>query len=105
MALIPLKQTVTITPPGVTDEWGNSVAGAPYTLKARVDEYVKEVVNAAGDEVLAGFEITFNKIPDITYDHTIEYTDELGVTIKRKPIRIERVRMPNGKATLTAVYC
>ena len=105
MALIPLKQTITVVPPGIRDEWGNSVRGVPYTLKARVDEVTATVQNQVGDEVLSGFTIMLDKLADLSYDHEIIFTNELGVTIKRKPIKIEPIRMINGKAALTTVYC
>lgn len=105
MALIPLKQTVHINRPGETDEWGEVITEPQrFPVKCRVDERSQVVQNQLGDEVVSGAEITFDKLADIRYTDLIEYTNELDVTIKRNPIRIEPVRMINGKATLTAVY-
>ena len=104
MAMIPMKQSVTIQRKGVKDEWGEEItAPTSFTLKCRVDERTQVVQNQLGDEVVSGMEILFNKLPDVRYDDVIEYTNELGVTIKRTPIKIEPVRMINGKPTLTAV--
>lgn len=105
MALIPLKQSVTIIREGETDEWGEVITPPVlFTLKCRVDEDTKIVKNSIGDEVVAGLEIVFNKLPDIRMSDFIEYTNELDVTVKRTPIKIEPVRMVNGKPALTVVY-
>ncbi|WP_019241510.1 MULTISPECIES: hypothetical protein [Bacillus] len=104
MALLPLKQTITIKREGELDEWGESTGSSTSTLKCRVDESSKVVQNSLGNEVVAGMEITLNKLADIKYGDQIEYTNELGVTILREPIRIEVVRMINGKPVLTTVY-
>ncbi|WP_252431376.1 hypothetical protein [Peribacillus butanolivorans] len=104
MAMVPMKQSVIIQRKGVADEWGEGGAVTSFTLKCRVDERTQVVQNQIGDEVVSGMEILFNKLPDVRYDDVIEYTNELGVTIKRTPIKIEPVRMINGKPTLTAVH-
>lgn len=105
MALIPLKQRIKVYPVGEKDEWGNSAEPEPYTLKARVDEETTVVQNRLGEEAVSGMTIMLDKLAAITYDDTIEYTNELGVTVKRKPIKIEPVRLPSGKPTLTTIYC
>lgn len=105
MALLPLKQTVTIKRKGETDRWGNEITPPVVkSMKCRVDEGSKLVQNQLGEEVVSGMEITFDKLADVKYTDTIEYTNELGETITRTPIRIEVVRMINGKPALTAVY-
>ncbi|MEK3776851.1 hypothetical protein MHB85_20320 [Paenibacillus sp. FSL K6-4396] len=47
--------------------------------------------------------ILLDKLPDITYDDTITYTNELGVTIARKPVAIKPRRMLSGRPVLTEV--
>ena len=105
MAMIPMKQRVTIRRAGETNDWGEGGTTTTITLKCRVDERTSVVQNTLGDEVVSGMEILFDKLPDVRYDDVIEYTNELGVTVSRSPIKIEPVRMPNGKPTMTAVYC
>lgn len=104
MAIIPLKQSVTIQRKGEPDEWGEGGVSTSFTLKCRVDERTQVVQNQLGTEVVSGMEITLDKLPDVRYDDVIEYTNELGVTIRRTPIKIEPIRMINGKPALTAVY-
>lgn len=104
MAIIPLKQRVTVHKPDITDDWGEVTAQPPITLKCRADEKTEVVVGQTGEEVVSGVSFLFDKLPNISYDDVIEFTNELGVSVKRKPVKIEPIRMINGKPTLTAVY-
>ena len=104
MALIPLKQSVLIHKPAIVDDWGEFTSLPPVSLKCRADERTDVVKNQLGAEVVSGVQLMFDKIPAITYDDVIEYKNELDVTVKRKPIKIEPIRMINGKPTLTQVY-
>lgn len=104
MAIIPLKQSATITKPGTMDDWGNGTQGETNILKCRADETVKTVVNTLGKEVVSNVSLLFDKLPNIAYDDEISYSNELGVTIKRKPVLISPIRMINGKPTLTEVH-
>lgn len=104
MAIVPLKQTITVHRGGGTDDWGYPTTGTTTEYKARVDEKTEVVQNQAGQEVVTGVQIMLDKLTDIRYSDEISYTDELGRTTKRKPVRIEPVRMINGKAVLTLVY-
>lgn len=104
MAIIPLKQRATVHKPTIVDDWGEVTAEPPSTLKCRADEKTEVVKNPQGDEVVSGVQLLFDKLPNITYDDVIEFTNEIGVAVKRKPVKIEPIRMINGKPTLTAVY-
>ncbi|MFE7820590.1 hypothetical protein ACFU1R_20535 [Priestia megaterium] len=104
MALIPLKQTATIIRQGEKDDWGNGSEPVELTLKCRAEETTATVQNQLGEESVSDVSFLFDKLPDIRYDDEISYTNELGVTVKRTPIKIKPIRMPNGKATLTQVY-
>jgi hypothetical protein len=105
MPLIPMKQTVTITPQGETDSWGNVITpSTPYTLKCRAEETTAKVQNQVGDEVVSSLTLYFDKLPNIKYDDTIEFINELGNTISGMPIKIEPVRGINGKPMMTNVY-
>lgn len=105
MAIISLKQTVIIERPGALNDWGEVIVEPTVrTLKARVDEGSTLVRNRQGEEVVATAQILLDKLADVQYDDTISYTDELGRTLREKPIKIAPIRMANGKATLTEVY-
>lgn len=104
MSLIPLKQTITVSKATVSDGWGGRVPGATLTLKARVSEETNVVTNQAGEEAVTSLRITLDKLADISYDDAITYTNELGVTVTRSPVKIEPKRGLNGKALLTEVY-
>ncbi|MBU5211069.1 hypothetical protein MHI39_20195 [Heyndrickxia sp. FSL K6-6286] len=103
MPIIPLKQIITVIRKGEPDRWGNSTEET-FVLKCRVDEGSKLVRNTLGQEVVAGMEITLDKLADIRYTDEIEYTDELNRTIKKAPIKIEVIRWISGKPKLTVVY-
>ncbi|CAM2951652.1 hypothetical protein PASE110613_09120 [Paenibacillus sediminis] len=104
MAIIPLKQTVTVTKAGADSGWGHTDSGAVVMYKARVTEQTSVVINQFGAEAVSSMTIIFDKLPDVSYDDVITYTNELGVTIARKPLAIEPRRMLNGKPILTEVY-
>lgn len=105
MAVIPFKQTITLHKADASDDWGEYTTLPPITLKCRVDETTSVVKNQIGEEVVSGMTVWLDKLADVSYDDTIEYTNELGVTVKRKPIKIEPVRGINGKPIFTFVYC
>ncbi|MCD9024318.1 hypothetical protein [Cohnella silvisoli] len=104
MAIIPLKQSVLITRPGIDTGWGHATPGAETTLKARVTEETRIVKNQFGKEVVSSMSVIFDKLPQISYEDTLTFTNEIGVTISRKPLSIEPRRGIGGKPLLTEVY-
>ncbi|WP_060210506.1 hypothetical protein [Sporosarcina koreensis] len=104
MAIVPLKQRVLVHRPATKNEWGETTKLPPIAYKGRADERTEVVKNPQGAEVVSGVQIMFDKLPDVRYDDEIEYTNEIGVTVKRRPVKIEPIRMLNGKPTLTVVY-
>lgn len=106
MALVPLKQTITVWRVAGEDKYGEPIYyGEPLTFKCRVEETINKVTNQVGEEVISGMLIYLDKLADIRYDDDIKYTNELGVILERKPIKIEPIRMFSGKAAMTLVYC
>lgn len=103
MAIIPLKQTIKVERIGVVDEWGQGGTTTTTTLKARIDESSKLVRNQSGVEVMGKAQILLAKLADITYDDYISYADELGRTVRQKPISIAVIRSIAGKPLLTEV--
>lgn len=104
MPIVPMKQTITVTKAGASDGWGNVADGEVLTLKARVVEETKVIPAPGGREAVASLRITLDKLADITYDDTITYTNENGVTVERKPLSIDVKRGISGKPILTEVY-
>lgn len=109
MAIIPLNNEITVTRGGDIDDWGNPTASVIFSLKCRVDEGSKVTVSKSGgmntsETVVASAKIIFDKLEDIQYTDEIAFTNELGQTIKRKPISINVKRMINGKPILTEVF-
>ncbi|MDQ0174381.1 hypothetical protein [Bacillus chungangensis] len=103
MAIVPLKQIVTVHRVVEKNKWGEEKTTS-NEMKCRIDERTQIVKNVAGEEVVSGAEMWFDKFPDVRYDDAFEYTDERGITTKARPIKIEPVRMLSGKPTLTIVY-
>lgn len=103
MAVIPLKQTVRITKPGGLDEWGNPIPGETLEYKCRVDEKSELVRDKTGKEVVSSARILIEKLVDVGYDDTVEFTNELGQTIRRTPLNISVIRDFSGKPWFTEV--
>jgi len=119
MALIPMKQMVTITPALLdengnpqTDEWDRPITGTPYQMRCRVQEGTKlvrartstgGVSGSLAEEVVSVVQIYFDKHPNISYADKITYTDEYGKTIEFTPLNIEVKRNLAGKPILTVV--
>jgi hypothetical protein len=112
MALIPMKQTVTIVPAATTNDWGEVVPGTPYTLKCRISEGAKMVRNTssasgihgvAAEEVVLVAQVYLDKFVNIHPDDIIEYTDEAGNKRSYTPLNIERKYGLNGNCLLTVV--
>lgn len=119
MAIVPLKQKVTITPStGQLDEWGKPIKGEyfglnePYELKCRVSEETKVIVDRTTSANTHGVQssqanskvtLYFDKFANISIDDIITFTDENGTTYTYKPLSIEVKRGINGKPLLTVV--
>lgn len=115
MAMMPLKQTVTVRKKITVDNDGWEVEGwsEPIIMKCRAVETIKVIDSASlvggfrrniDEQVTTTLVLTFDKLPDIDYETEISYTNELGVTITRMPVLISPIRMINGKVTLTEVH-
>lgn len=104
MPIIPMKQTITVTKAGELDGWAAPTPGEEITYKARVTEETNVVTNDLGKEAVAKLRITLDKLADISYDDVITYTNELDVTVTKKPLSIEPKRMLNGRAIVTEVF-
>lgn len=113
MAIVPLRQTVTITPASAgTDDWGNPLPAQSYDLPCRIQEHTKLTVgnSSSGNvngvitrEAVSRVQIYFDKLAPISYDDVITFTDENGTTHTYKPLNISVKRGLNGKPLLTVV--
>lgn len=108
MAILPMKQTVTIKRGGTLDDWGNVVPGGEFTLKCRVDEgsslqIYRSAGTKVGETVVVKARILFDKLTDIRETDTLVFTNELGITIEKSPIEINVKRGASGKPLLTEV--
>lgn len=104
MALIPLRQTVIITPPGGIDpDYNTPIPGEPYMLKCRFSEGVKLVRNQYGAEVVSVGTFIFDKLADIGLSDLLTYTNELDAETTYTPLAISVKRALNGKPLITEV--
>src|SRR6185312_4006684 len=104
MAMIPLKQTVTVYPPGNDDPWNPTPAAEPFELLCRFQEGTEVVTDVHGKDAVSSAQIFLDKYADVSVAHTIRYTAEDGVERTYSPINVGRKRWLNGKAILTVVY-
>lgn len=106
MAIIPLKQKASVRKyiADNNDGWATDDYAEPVEYAVRATERFEVVTNQLGEEATASVKLLFDKMPDINYNDIVSYTNELGVTIERKPISIKYTRMINGKPTLTSMF-
>ena len=103
MSWVPLRQTVTVYPPGSDDPW-NPEQADPFTLKCRFQEATEIVRNQHGEEVVSSAQIFLDKFAAVTVNHVFKYTDETGEERTYYPHNVARKRWLSGKAILTVVY-
>jgi hypothetical protein len=115
MAIMPMKQSVTVSRKGEVDRWGNQINTVPpFTLKCRFEEGVKLTrktssqqagTNAiTSEEVISTAQVYFDKFADIRLTDELIYTDESGNTRTYLPLNVNRLSGLNGKAMLTVVH-
>lgn len=113
MALIPLKQTITVIRPQGQDDYGRPLEPIRLEVKCRFEEGSKAVrrySSIAGanqtmsEEVVSSATITLDKLADINYSDDIEYTNEAGHVTLYSPLKIDITRNIAGKPIMTEVY-
>jgi hypothetical protein len=110
MAIIPLKQTITIKhAKETTDRFNRSEYEPPVTLKCRFTEGAKLVRTRSlgmttSAEAVSSAQIMLAGFVGVSMDDEIIYTNESGKSLSYKPLSIDVKRGLNGKALLTVVY-
>ncbi len=109
MAIVPMRQEITVKRGGPPDEWGNPLPDEKVIHKCRVDEGTflveyRASSNVSSREVVAKARIILDKLVDIRYSDEIIYTNELDQDIKQSPKKINVKRHINGKPILTEVF-
>ena len=113
MAVLPMKQTVTIIRSGDgtadwLDEWGNPKESESFELKCRIEEgsslrQYRTVGTTNSEVVVATARILFDKLADIKQTDKIVFTNELGIVLEKSPKEINVKRAISGKPILTEV--
>lgn len=109
MALVPMKQDITIERGEVLDDWNRPIPEEVIEHKSRVDEGTFLVEyrasgNVSSKEVVAHARILLDKLQDVRYSDMITYTNELEQSIRRHPKKINVKRNISGKPILTEVF-
>jgi hypothetical protein len=107
MAIIPLRQSITITPamPGGLTEFDTPEMGQPAKKKCRYQETITLVSSMVdGQQVVSKATIFFDGFEAIDEHTKLEYTREDGATLIHTPLSVAVKRHINGKALLTVVY-
>lgn len=109
MAMIPMKQEITVKRGGELDEWGKPLPDKEFNLNCRVDEGTflveyRASSNVSSREVVAKARILLDRLVDIRYDDVIIYTNELEQEVKQSPKKIDIKRHLNGKPLMTEVF-
>lgn len=104
MAIVPLKQNVTVSPfLGNDPDYNEPIYGEDYAMKCRFSEGVKLVRNGRGEEVASIGAFFFDRLPTLGISDKLTYTDENMRTTTYTPIAISVKRAINGKPLLTEV--
>lgn len=102
---VPLKQTVIISPfIGDDPDWGTPNYGTDYEAKCRFSEGVKMVRNHRGEEVVSTGVFIFDRLPELSINDRLTYTDEHGRETEYTPLSLAVKRWINGKPVITEVY-
>lgn len=111
MAILPMKQTITIKRAKTFDDWGNPSEIEEVTLKCRIEEgtQIKRYLGGTGngtsssENVVESARILIDKLADIRETDTIVFTNELGKTIVKSPNAINVKRGISGNPLYTEV--
>jgi hypothetical protein len=105
MAIIPMKQNVTISPfTGVDEDYGTPAYGENYDVKCRFQESVKLVRNQHGNEVVSIGIFFFDRLAAISINDLLTHTNELGAETTYSLLSISVRRDIGGKPLLTEVH-
>lgn len=102
MALIPLKDDVTITKMEI-DGWGDPIPGEVINAKGRVNERTTLVVNQNGEEISSRYTVYLDKNTIVGYGDEISFTDSAGLKVRATPEAIKAVKDYGGKVVIRKV--
>jgi hypothetical protein len=103
MALIPLKDSISVTKPSGTDDWGQPIPGVSNTYDCRIDEGTKLVRNQNGAEVVVNTHIMIGGGVAVSYDDDVTWTDSTGVERTKNPVSIGTIKDIASKVLFTEV--
>lgn len=90
--LLPLNEVITLKGSDGLDDWGLPVKAEPRDVAAhcRYNTQRKTIPTASGTEVVYTADIYLPFSTDINYETTVEFIDDGGLEISKKPLSIQR---------------
>lgn len=89
--VLPMYEKVTLTGGTGLDDWGLPIKGEPVEVDAhyRYNTERKAIATSDGDEVVYTADIYLPFDTGINYDSTVEFIDDLGETVSKKPLSVQ----------------
>jgi hypothetical protein len=103
MALVPMKDSITIVKSDGIDGWGEPIPGETITAKGRVTENTAVVINQNGEEVASRFSILLPASVIVGYGDEVSFIDSTGATVNGNPVAIKAIKDYVGKVILRKV--
>jgi hypothetical protein len=103
LAIVPMKDTVTIVKSGGVDGWGEPIPGETITTKGRVSEKTTMVVNQNGEEIKSRYSILLPPKVIVEYGDEVSFVSSSGATITGNPESISAVKNFGGKVIFRKV--
>lgn len=98
-------QFITLIHGGVEDGWGQPVNVPPPTnLDAYVSEEMQTVTNQLGEEAVSQLRVVLDGMVNVSYRDKIQYINEFGTKVERKPLRVIFRKRTDGTPLVTEVY-
>ncbi|MFG3611440.1 hypothetical protein [Rummeliibacillus stabekisii] len=105
LGFLPTNMTITVTPKGELDRWGELTSGTPFSIPAFVtsNSDKQSISISSGDEVVYKSKILIFEKVIINEGDTISWTDALGITHSGTPLGIDVGTDLDGKFTYIRV--
>jgi hypothetical protein len=103
MAIVPMKDSVTIVKSGGIDGWGQPIPGETIQTKGRVSEATTLVVGQNGEEIASRYTILLPPSVIVGYGDEVSFTASDGSLVKGNPVSIKAVKDYGGKVILRKV--
>lgn len=92
--LLPMRDLIILSNSGGYDDWGLPIEKPPLGIYGnyRYNTTRSKIITDNGDEIVYSADVYLPYDTDISYDTTIQFVDELGTEVAKKPITIQHKR-------------